>query len=109
MTRSFDHFSVKQVFGYRNDLRTLVENVALRSFCNDVIGDIAGIVSGSTLAVIVAHLFAGGGSAISVVMTAVLSAVTVGGKAIGKTVAMKNSNKIVHIASVIIYSFSRKK
>lgn len=79
------------------------------SFCNDVIGDIAGIVSGSTLAVIVAHLFTGGGSAISVVMTAILSAVTVGGKAIGKTVAMKNSNKIVHIASVIIYSFSRKK
>ena len=79
------------------------------SFCNDVIGDIAGIVSGSTLAVIVAHIFSEGNSAVSVVMTGILSAVTVGGKAIGKTMAMKNANKIVHIASVIIYSFSRKK
>ena len=79
------------------------------SFCNDVIGDIAGIVSGSTLAVIVAHIFSEGNSAVSVIMTGVLSAVTVGGKAIGKTTAMKNANKIVHIASVIIYSFSRKK
>lgn len=79
------------------------------SFCNDIIGDIAGIVSGSTLAVIVAHLFSEGNSVMSVVMTGVLSAVTVGGKAMGKTVAMKNSNRIVHIASVIIYSVSRKK
>ncbi|MDY6314396.1 MAG: hypothetical protein SPL89_04400 [Clostridia bacterium] len=79
------------------------------SFCNDVVGDIAGIVSGSTLAVIVAHIFSEGNSAVSVVMTGILSAVTVGGKAIGKTMAMKNANKIVHIASVIIYSFSRKK
>lgn len=73
------------------------------SFCNDVIGDIAGIVSGSTMAVIVAHIFSEGNVIMSVVMTGLLSAVTVGGKAIGKTIAMKNANRIVHIASVLLY------
>ena len=73
------------------------------SFCNDVIGDIAGIISGSTMAVIVARLFSDGNVVMIIVMTALLSAVTVGGKAVGKTSAMKHANKIVHIASVLLY------
>ena len=73
------------------------------SICNDVVGDIAGIVSGSTMAVIVSMIFSSGNVIMSVIMTGFLSAVTVGGKALGKTVAMKHSNKIVHIASVLLY------
>ena len=79
------------------------------SFCNDVVGDIAGIVSGSTMAVIVAHIFSSGNMIMSVIMTGFLSAMTVGGKALGKTVAMKNANRIVHIASVLLYRITDRK
>lgn len=79
------------------------------SICNDVVGDIAGIVSGATMAVIVAHMFSSGNVVMSVVMTGLLSAATVGGKAIGKTIAMKNANRVVHIASVLLYRIASGK
>lgn len=82
------------------------------SFCNDVIGDIAGVVSGTTSAVIVAHLFTAGSDAefyMSIVTTAIIASLTVGGKAIGKGAAMRNSNQIVHLASKVIYLFRKRK
>lgn len=81
------------------------------NFCNDVIGDIAGVVSGTTSAVIVAHLFTAGSNAefyMGIVMTGVIASVTVGGKAIGKGIAMRHSNQIVYLASNVLCAFRRK-
>ena len=80
------------------------------NFCNDVIGDVAGVVSGTTAAVIVAHLFKEGSDAefyMGIVVTAVFASVTVGGKAIGKGISMRNSNQIVHLASKVICVFRK--
>ncbi len=82
------------------------------SFCNDVIGDIAGVVSGTTSAVIVAHLFREGSNAefyMSIVATAIIASLTVGGKAIGKGAAMRHSNQIVYLASKVISLFFKRK
>jgi len=82
------------------------------NFCNDVIGDVAGVVSGTTAAVIVAHLFQEGSDAefyMGIVVTAVIASVTVGGKAIGKGISMRNSNQIVYLASKVICIFRTKK
>ena len=62
--------------------------------CNDVVGDICGIVSGSTAAVIVTHLqrdLSTTSVLISIGVTALISGITIGGKALGKTVAINDS------------------
>ena len=43
-----------------------------------------------------------------IVMTGVIASVTVGGKAIGKGIAMRHSNQIVYLASNVLCAFRRK-
>lgn len=76
------------------------------SFCNDVVGDICGIVSGSTAAVIVARLqssFNTKNVLISIGVTALISGMTIGGKAIGKKLALDNSTGVVFSAAKLLY------
>lgn len=80
------------------------------SFCNDVIGDISGIVSGTASAIVVlqiANLFGDGDGStlhliLSVVLTSLVAALTVGGKAIGKTLAINSSTSIIFFAGKIL-------
>ena len=85
----------------------LVKNAdRVASFCNDVVGDIAGIVSGAGAAAIAARLvldFGFSALGISLIISAVVVGVTIGGKAIGKTLAMQNSTEIVLLTARMIY------
>ena len=82
------------------------------NFCNDVVGDICGIVSGSASAAVVSYIllsFPGMSSFfLSLIITATVAAITVGGKAVGKTFAIKYSNFIVYNAARAISIFKRK-
>lgn len=80
------------------------------SFCNDVVGDICGIVSGTTAAVIVVRLqtlldihsvLLGAG------VTAVISGLTIGGKALGKSLAINQSTRVVFLAGKLLHVFHR--
>lgn len=77
------------------------------NFCNDVVGDISGIISGSMGALIVAKvlLFTKGTNAtiISALIGSVIAAVTIGGKALGKNIALNRSNNIVNEVSKLIF------
>lgn len=76
------------------------------SICNDVVGDICGIVSGSTAAVIVLRLqeaFNFHNVVISLTITAVVSALTIGGKAVGKTIAMEKSTAVLHLVGRLLH------
>ncbi|MEB1806537.1 MAG: hypothetical protein LPK26_04380 [Bacillaceae bacterium] len=81
------------------------------NFCNDVIGDIAGIVSGTASVYVVIQLSLqlghGEGSFdqffISVLFTSVVAAITVGGKSIGKTIAIQYSTPIIYQVGRILY------
>ncbi|WP_028783163.1 hypothetical protein [Thalassobacillus devorans] len=80
------------------------------SFCNDVIGDISGIVSGTASAIVVIQLSNVMGHnegstvqiTISVIMTSIVAALTVGGKAVGKFFAIHSSTKIIFFAARVI-------
>ena len=75
------------------------------SFCNDVVGDICGIVSGSTATVIVVLLqnsFGWRSIVVSTVVTALISGLTIGGKAIGKKVAMKKSKDVIYLTAKVL-------
>ena len=78
------------------------------SVCNDVVGDICGIVSGTTTAVIVVRLqtaFALPESVLlSVAVTALVSGLTIGGKALGKTVAINQCTSVVYRVARIMHA-----
>ncbi len=83
------------------------------NFCNDVVGDICGIVSGSASAAVVAYIvtsFPGQSSFLmSLCLTALVAAITVGGKAVGKSVAIKYSNYIVYNVAKVMTLFRFKR
>ncbi|SFE31234.1 hypothetical protein SAMN05192532_101252 [Alteribacillus iranensis] len=86
------------------------------NFCADVIGDISGVVSGTAASTVVLHLaFAAGaqdGSAfhfvISVIFTAVVAALTVGGKALGKTIAIAKATAIIYQVGRFLHLLEKK-
>lgn len=85
----------------------LVRNAEkVSNFCNDVVGDISGIMSGSIAGIIVLKLVLGGSIYYSILLTGVVSAITVGGKAIGKGLAITKSNQIIYSVALLISYFN---
>lgn len=71
------------------------------NFCNDVVGDVCGIVSGAMGAAIslqIMQRLSAGGLWVPIVVSSVIAAMTVGGKALGKTVALTRRKQIVYAA-----------
>ena len=88
----------------------LIRNAGkVSSFCNDVIGDICGVISGSAAAVIAARVLILSKSKseifITLLLSAVVSGVTVGGKACGKSLAMNSSTAVVRTAARVLCFF----
>lgn len=82
------------------------------SFCNDVIGDICGIISGSAGVTIAIALSEKLGTSIfwtGLFITALIASLTIGGKALSKGIAIRNSHKIVYITAKTIGIFEKKK
>lgn len=85
--------------GGREAIRLLNMSNRVSSLCNDVVGDICGIVSGSTAAVIVVELqqsFNLRSILVSIGVTALISGLTIGGKAACKPIAINDSTKVVY-------------
>lgn len=103
--------AAKKVKGAKEALWLVKNAEKVSSICNDVIGDICGIMSGSTAAVIIASLpFSGTtGFLISLVITSLVAGITVGGKAFGKGFAINKSDKIVFFMARTISFFKIKK
>lgn len=96
--------------GAKEALRLIRGADKVSSFCNDVVGDICGIVSGTTGAVIVARLQGALNVQtvlLSVAVTALVSGLTIGGKALGKTFAIEKSTKVVYWAGRFLHLFHR--
>jgi len=79
------------------------------SFCNDLVGDICGVMSGATGTAIAARLFDGMASEVwlTLMMTSLISAMMVGFKAIGKLIAVKHSEKIVLYTAKVMCGFKK--
>lgn len=81
------------------------------SFCNDVIGDICGIVSGSVgvaIASSLSYLFSLPLFVTSLLVTAIIAALTIGGKAMFKGIAIQKSNQILYGFAKFLSFFKRK-
>ena len=102
----FHSLSSQKIRGAKEAVRLIRSADRVGSFCNDVIGDIVGIISGSATAVIVAMIISEGVNfnsfVLTTIMTALVAALTIGGKAAGKRIAIDKSNNIVFFVGKII-------
>lgn len=94
----FHSLSARKVRGAKQSIRLIRSAPQIANLCCDVIGDIAGIISGAATATIVAELtvtFGWGSLMPSLILSGLVGAMTIGGKAVCKGVAMNNGNSIV--------------
>lgn len=80
------------------------------SICNDIFGDICGIISGSMSALIIARLMidlSTENMLFQLFISAAVTGLTIGGKALGKTVAINSSTRIVFNVGLVISFFRR--
>mgnify|MGYP001064493033 CR=1 FL=1 len=108
--KEFHSMAAHRVRGAREAVWMVRNAEKVSSICNDVVGDICGIVSGATSAVIVARLQTGlnvQSIFISVGVTALVSGLTIGGKAMCKPFAIKQSKQVVYWAGRFLHLFHR--
>jgi len=88
-------------------IRLLRNAERVSSICNDVVGDICGVVAGSASATVAAQILQNfefaWSQVVSLVLSALVAGLTVGGKAIGKTFAVNSCTDIVHRVGKIIH------
>lgn len=103
--KPFHSMASKKLPGAHEALTLLRNAEKVSSFCNDVVGDICGVVSGSASAVIAVKALTqvGSDTVSQLIMSALVAGVTIAGKACGKNVAMSKSTQIVLLVSKPIY------
>ena len=108
--KPFHAMAARKVPGAKECIKLLRNAERVSSICNDVVGDICGVVSGTASATIAAqvmmHLDFGWPRLISLTMSALVAGLTVGGKAIGKTIAVSSCTEIVHSVGNVVYWFT---
>ena len=106
--KPFHSMASHRTKGAKQALWLLKNADRVANFCNDVVGDICGIVSGTTAAVIVVQLQEAinyENILFSIVITALISGMTIGGKAAGKEFAMKKCTRIVYTTAKVMLFF----
>ncbi|MDD6879293.1 MAG: hypothetical protein PUD59_03570 [bacterium] len=101
--KTFNSMASRNVKGAKLAVKFIKNADKLSSFCNDVIGDICGIISGalcSSIALMLASNFSFENFITTLIITGFVAALTIGGKAFGKSFAINKSN-------IILYNFSR--
>ncbi len=107
----FYSMAAKKVRGAKTALKLIEKASKVSSFCNDVIGDICGILSGtaaSTIAILIASKFQLNLFIVTLIITSLIAAFTIGGKALGKSVAINHSNSILFKFARIIKIFKHE-
>ena len=108
--KPFHSMAAHKEKGAREAIRLLRNAGRVSSICNDVVGDICGVVSGSASATIAAqiltHFTFSWPQVVSLVMSALVAALTVGGKAVGKSFAIGSCTTIVQGVGKMIYTWN---
>ncbi len=110
----FHAMASNRVRGAAESIRLIRNAEKVSNFCNDVVGDICGIVSGATGSFIASQLvtnYSLPSLLTSLFVTGTVSALTVGGKALGKTIAINQCNQFVFYIGkfLALFSFRLKK
>ena len=108
--KPFHSMAARKVPGALESIRLLRNAERVSSICNDVVGDICGVVSGSASATIAAqilnHFTFSWPQLAGLFMSALVAGLTVGGKAIGKSFAINSCTAIVQWVGRMIWWLS---
>lgn len=106
--KPFHSMAARKVPGAQEAIALLRNAERVSSICNDVVGDICGVVAGSASATLAAQILQRfeftWPHVVSLVLSALVAGLTVGGKAIGKTFAVNSCTAIVHTVGKMIHS-----
>ena len=106
--KPFHSMAARKVPGAQEAIRLLRNAERVSSICNDVVGDICGVVGGAASAAIAVRLVQAftfsWPNLISLLMSALVAGLTVGGKAIGKFFAVNSCTKIVYAVAKFLYT-----
>lgn len=97
---TFHSMSSKKVSGAKESLVLIKNCEKISSICNDVVGDVCGIISGGLGAIIAIGITTKTGLnnvVVSIGVSAIISSLTVGGKAIFKGYATRHADSIIHL------------
>ena len=110
--KPFHSMAARKVPGAQEAIKLLRNAERVSSICNDVVGDICGVVSGSASATIAVQILKefdfSWPQIVSLAMSALAAGLTVGGKAIGKSFAVNSSPTIVHAGGKIVGLLNNK-
>lgn len=106
----FHSMASKKIKGSSHSVKLLKNSDKLASICNDVIGDVCGVVSGSAgvlVASSISDYFVINKSIVVLVVTALIASITITGKAYGKTIAINNSKYITEKVGKVLHKFQK--
>ena len=110
--KQFHSMNSRKIRGANIAVKFIKNADKMSSFCNDVVGDICGIVSGSAgtiVALSVASMLKIDKFIVTLLITALIAALTIGGKALGKSYAINKNNLILYkFAKAISYIYPKK-
>ena len=99
----------KKVRGAKTAIKLIRNAPKVSNICADVVGDVAGVLSGAMSAIIALKITSNYGidDFIQYLISAIVASFTIGGKAIGKGIAIKYSNKIINIVSKLLSFYNK--
>ena len=104
----FHAMASKKIHSGKMGVRLIKNASKVSSICCDVVGDICGIISGSAgvyIISIIINLTDYNEILISAIIMALISSLTIGGKALGKEVAICKKNEVISIISKLLSIF----
>ncbi len=102
--------ATKKIKGAKTSINLIKNSSKVSNICADVIGDICGVLSGAISAGISMKLMQATNIPINLqfIISALVASVTIGGKALGKGFARRNSTEIVWILGKIVSKFKKE-
>ena len=107
----FHSMAARRVRGGKVGVNLIKNASKVSNICCDVIGDICGIISGSAGVTIVALIVKHSNAnllLVTLIVTALISSLTIGGKALGKNIAINKSSEVITAVSKLLSIFSKK-
>ena len=106
----FHSMASKKIKGSSHSVKLLKNSDKLASICNDVVGDVCGVVSGSAgvlVASTISEYFNFNKSIVVLITTAIIASITITGKAYGKAIAINNSKEITERVGKVLHKFEK--
>jgi CBS domain containing-hemolysin-like protein len=103
--------AARKVSGAQEGLHLVKNADKVANFCNDVIGDVSGIIAGALGITLMSRALLAWPKTselwLNILVTASIASVTVAGKAMGKRVAVTQANQVIFLAGRVIAGYRR--